>query len=80
MLNGAIDWNLPTDHAEFSAQIRAEDTHREGGRHPEDDQQPVFPRNAVHCRHCLPERRGQLCSKDVPDVKPYSHRVVSNID
>lgn len=34
---------LPSDHAELSAQIRAEDPHREGGRHSEDDQQPVLP-------------------------------------
>lgn len=49
-----------TDHAEFSAQIRAKDTHCEGWRHPEDDQQPVFLWNTVHRRHCLPEWRGQL--------------------
>lgn len=31
------------DYAEFFAQVRAEDPHREGWRHPEDDQQSVVP-------------------------------------
>lgn len=46
---------LPVDYVELPAQVRAKDPYREGGRHPENDQQPIFPRDSVHSRYCLPK-------------------------
>lgn len=57
---------VSADHVELPAQVRAEDPYREGGRHPENDQQPVLSGDSVHRGYCLPKRRG-MTAKSVAE-------------